>query len=422
MGSTVWHLSGSAAGPRVTGSDTPLELFFDGLKRVVFIEDRRDLAHIEPGDLAVALGGTAGRTVGALKRSAAKLQKAGAVGLIAHERILDAAPTNRSMEPGGPFPVILIDSDVEWPDVLQPLMRIESALRDSDGNPEVRRAELIREILDNEGRVHIDGATALEIGLDLATPTRIIYVASTSVLPPRTRARLVEAIGFELLEHDPLGTLVVDDEMVLAVEGAEALMPFTDRLPLGLLGRARAIPSIGGVMVGAGTPLAGTEGMFRSLREARWAAHVGYRLKGPNHIMSFEHLGAYAWLEPIAFDRKDGAIAAIEKIIERDRRQGTRLLATLQMYLDSRRLKEASDRLFVHRNTLRYRLEAIRKLTGHDVQDPEGRLVLELQLRLAMVRGLVDGSDSPEPFIDLTDEPDGGGLAEVIPLDLVDEP
>jgi len=420
MGSTVRYLSGSAAGPRVTGSDTPLELLFDGLKRVVFIEDRRDLVHIGPGDLAVALGGAAGRTVGALKRSAVKLQKLGAVGLIAHERILDAAPTSLSLEPGGSFSIILIDSDVEWPDVLQPLMRIESALRDSEGNPEVRRAELVREILDNEGRVHIDRAIALEIGLDLDAPMRIIYLASTSVLPPRTRARLVEAIGFELLEHDPLGTVIVDDEMILAAEGSEALMPFTERLPLGLLGRARAIPSIGDMMVGVGAPLAGTEGMFRSLREARWAAHVGYRLNGPNQVTSFDRLGAYAWLEPIAFDRKQGAIAAIEKIIDYDRRQGTRLLATLQIYLDSRRLKEASDRLFVHRNTLRYRLDAIRKLTGHDVQGPEGRLVLELQLRLAVVRGRVVGSEDPDNLIDLTDA-DPVSLAEAIPLELVDE-
>jgi hypothetical protein len=34
-------------------------------------------------------------------------------------------------------------------------------------------------------------------------------------------------------------------------------------------------------------------------------------------------------------------------------------------------------------------LDSIRKLTGLDVQDAEARLVLEVQLRLAKVRGLV---------------------------------
>jgi sugar diacid utilization regulator len=406
--------------PRIGDSDMALELFFDGLNRIVFIEDRKDLAHIESGDLAVALGGAAGRTVGSLKRTAAKLQKLGAVGLMAHERILDAAPTNRSSEPGGPFPVILIDRAIEWPEVLQPLMRIDAALRDRSGNPELRRAELVREILDNEGRIHVDKAAALDIGLDLARPLRIIYIRTIVELAPLSRARFEEAVGFELLDHDPLGTIVSDRDAILAVEGSAALMPFTDRLPVNLLARARAIPKVTEVMVGAGTALDGTEGMFRSLREARWAAQVGYRLRGPNHVMSFHDLGAYAWLEPIAFDRKDRAIAAIETIMERDRRQNTRLLATLQTYLDSRRLKEASDRLFVHRNTLRYRLEAIRKLTGHDVQDPEGRLVLELQLRLAMAQGLIARSEeSGDELIDLT-EPGSG--AEVISLELVDEP
>lgn len=389
MGSTVWSLTISGGRPRVGDSDVPLERFFDGLQRIVFIEDRKDLEQILPGDLGVALGGAAGRTVGALKRSAAKLAKRGAAGLLVHERVLDASVGSKTARSDGLFPLVLIGRDVEWPDVLQPLMQIDTTLRGQFGNVELRRADLIREILENEGKVYVNPRTAQEVGLDLTLPRRVIYISPINKMSDAMSARLEEAVGFHLLDHDGRGTVIVDGNVVVAIETFTQPSTTHDRLASGLLFRARAVPSMRDLSVGTGRYQEGAEGLFRSLREARWAAQVGLRLHGANHVMAFEDLGSYAWLEPIAFDRREAAIAAIETIVERDARQGTRLLETLQVYLETRRLKEASDRLFIHRNTLRYRLDAISKLTGLDVQDPDGRLILELQLRLAVARGLI---------------------------------
>ena len=411
MGSTLLSLTVFGGRARVGDSDTPLELFFDGLKRIVFLEDRSDLDHIESGDLAVALGGAAGRTVGALRRSAAKLQKRGAVALMAHERVLDAVPTSRSMLPDGPFPLILIERDVDWPQVLQPLMRIDTELRDKTGNPELRRAELLREILDNEGRVQVDTAAALDVGLDLTQPIRAIYVASVGNLSVAERGRLEEGVGFELLDQDPNGTVISFGDSVAAFETTVTVGNTAGRLPDILLRRARSATSE--VAVGVGSALRGVEGIYHSLREARWAARVGYRLQGPNVVMEFGDTGAYSWLEPIAFERSGRAYEAIETIIERDSRQGTRLLETLEVYLETRRLKEASDRLFVHRNTLRYRLDAIKKITGHDVQDPDGRLVLELQLRLAKVSGVLPTTEEPSLRL-VRDEPQTISLDDLV--------
>jgi DNA-binding PucR family transcriptional regulator len=41
----------------------------------------------------------------------------------------------------------------------------------------------------------------------------------------------------------------------------------------------------------------------------------------------------------------------------------------------------AAERLHVHRNTFRYRLRRIEELAGIDLDDPDERLVAELQLR-----------------------------------------
>ena len=408
VGSNLLRLAISGGRPQVGDSDVPLELFFDGLKRVVFAEDQDDTERLGPGDLVVALGGSAGRTTDALREVAGRLAEKGVVGLLVHERALD--PVEITPETStGPFPLVLIDKNVEWGEVLQPLIRIETTLR-GGFDSESRRAELAREILASEGKISIEDDRARDAGLDLSAPMRVFYVAPVDDVPRTAAARLEEAIAFELVDHDPNGTVIQLGSAIVALETAtDPVTVGRDRVGNSLLFGARGSAGTGDVMLGSGRYRSGADGIFRSFREARWAAETGYCLHGPNHVTDFDSLGAFAWLEPIDFDRGSEATHAIQQIITRDREQGTRLLETLQAFLETRRLKEAADRLFIHRNTLRYRLDAIRKLTGLDVQDPSSRLVLELQMRLAMVRRLIGRGALPERgeavIIDLVREP-----------------
>jgi hypothetical protein len=68
---------------------------------------------------------------------------------------------------------------------------------------------------------------------------------------------------------------------------------------------------------------------------------------------------------------------------EIDEAEGSSYLPTLRAYFDSGHdLRRASEALYIHRNTLKYRLGRIRELTGLDLTDPLDRLVTELQLRM----------------------------------------
>lgn len=79
-------------------------------------------------------------------------------------------------------------------------------------------------------------------------------------------------------------------------------------------------------------------------------------------------------------DMLDGPVRALAEI---DRTRRTDYLNTLRAYFDTASdLSEAARVLFVHRNTLRYRLRRIQELCGLDLSDPVERLVAELQLRL----------------------------------------
>jgi DNA-binding PucR family transcriptional regulator len=56
---------------------------------------------------------------------------------------------------------------------------------------------------------------------------------------------------------------------------------------------------------------------------------------------------------------------------------------TLRAHLDcSGNVAEAARRLGVHANTLRYRIRRAVELSGLDLDDPDERLVTELQLRM----------------------------------------
>lgn len=77
----------------------------------------------------------------------------------------------------------------------------------------------------------------------------------------------------------------------------------------------------------------------------------------------------------------------VEPLQDYDRERGSDLVRTLAVYFDAaENASETADRLFLHRNSLLYRLERIQNLTGLDLKDTEVRLALQLGL-LTLRRG-----------------------------------
>jgi hypothetical protein len=71
---------------------------------------------------------------------------------------------------------------------------------------------------------------------------------------------------------------------------------------------------------------------------------------------------------------------------EYDGDRGTDFLGSLLSYFEAGGdFTEAAKRLYVHRNTLRYRLQRVEALSGVRLGDPLERFALELQVRLHFV-------------------------------------
>lgn len=69
-------------------------------------------------------------------------------------------------------------------------------------------------------------------------------------------------------------------------------------------------------------------------------------------------------------------------LLDYDARRNSVLIETLSGYLECGGSLEATSKLLtVHRSTLKYRLQRIREISGHDLSEPDTRFNLQLASR-----------------------------------------
>ncbi|HEX4731741.1 MAG TPA: helix-turn-helix domain-containing protein [Solirubrobacterales bacterium] len=131
--------------------------------------------------------------------------------------------------------------------------------------------------------------------------------------------------------------------------------------------------------------------LYRAGSEARLAVNVGEAEGRP--LLAFEDTGAYRLLLPAMSD--DPAelerfyAETIQPLADYDEQYETELVATVEAYLDNDgNVAATAKQLFTHRHTVRYRLERVRELCGHDVSATEGREKLGLGLKAMRVLGI----------------------------------
>jgi DNA-binding PucR family transcriptional regulator len=151
----------------------------------------------------------------------------------------------------------------------------------------------------------------------------------------------------------------------------------------------RELGERGNAAIGISELHEGPANASRAYREAVDAATIGRALLGQGGAIAYSQVGAYRYLVHIAAEDAphDRMRAAVDKLIDYDRRRRTALLDTLERYLAERRsVIESARALFIHPNTLRQRLGRIEELTGLRL-DEDDLLSLELAIKLARLHG-----------------------------------
>jgi PucR family transcriptional regulator, purine catabolism regulatory protein len=131
--------------------------------------------------------------------------------------------------------------------------------------------------------------------------------------------------------------------------------------------------------------------LYRAGKEALLAANVA-EAEGIE-LLAFEDTGAYRLLLP-AMSEDPGELErfyeeTVAPLSAYDEQYETELVTTIEAYLDNDgNVTPTAEQLFTHRHTIRYRLERVKELSGHDITSTEGREKLGLGLKAMRVLGI----------------------------------
>lgn len=133
-------------------------------------------------------------------------------------------------------------------------------------------------------------------------------------------------------------------------------------------------------VIGIGTIVDGIKELSSSFKEAQIALEVGKVFDTEKTIVSYENLGIARLIYQLPTTLcetflkevfKKGSIESLDQ----------ETLFTIQKFFENNlNVSETSRKLFVHRNTLVYRLEKIKKLTGLDLREFEHAIVFKIAL------------------------------------------
>jgi DNA-binding PucR family transcriptional regulator len=304
-------------------------------------------------------------------------------------------------EPGPAFLTMvltLIASEVE---------RVRAPERQSEAAQAAFLRALVERSVTDRGDIL---ARASELGLELRDGGAVIVVRAHhfATIEADWRGRVL-AVCERATRPTAPGALaaVLDDPAAAAGSGAGIVLLLVPADGADGVRRTAAIVArelqagLGGFTIAVGHSRVASDAadLHRAAQEALLAANVAEAAPaeaedGPAAVLAFEDTGAYRLLLG-AMSEDPGELRrfyeeTIAPIVAYDEQYETDLLLTLSTYLDcDGNVANTAGKLFTHRHTIRYRLERVRELTGHDVGSTDGRERLGLGLKAMRVLGIV---------------------------------
>ncbi|MGM0688523.1 MAG: GAF domain-containing protein [Bacillota bacterium] len=244
------------------------------------------------------------------------------------------------------------------------------------------------------------------IGCDLSDPYQVIYIdiddysrhlskqKGNEGFRSQLKRRVFDIVRNFMEEKIPSSiTGIKSDAIVVIAPYSEhkSLPGLTEAAPLIKERVKEMVPEIT-VSVGIGKVSENIDDIKNSYQEARRAIFIARKFGRKDQVTSYEALGAYKLL----FSIKDDANLKLfvnqnlGPILEYDREKNNDvLITTIRQYIFSNyNNQKTADNLFIHLNTLKYRLQKIQDIAGIDLNDPETRLNLQLALKVLEIKNL----------------------------------
>ncbi|WP_344511642.1 PucR family transcriptional regulator [Dactylosporangium maewongense] len=234
------------------------------------------------------------------------------------------------------------------------------------------RRELIGHLVEDIVRTTIAPAEAerrlLAFGVDVSHPYTVVLATSPDVAGLRALPGSVYPLAETGVE--PVATAHLDDHLVVLVGRSPSAADVAAKT-------LAYVAQLGdGARVGVGGAYSGVHGLRWSFYEAREALSRGPGVNGreplslPGLLLASDDL-------PLA----DLGREVLAPLLDFDTASGAALVETLRVYLEEDgSVAKVAARLYVHRNTVRYRLEQIERLTGRRLTSTADRVQLWLAL------------------------------------------
>ena len=149
------------------------------------------------------------------------------------------------------------------------------------------------------------------------------------------------------------------------------------------------------VTVGVGNFKEDIINLHESYSQAKRTINVASKLNKEDQIYFFEDLGVYKLLYKIDQEEKNSFLEnSIIPLLKYDRAHNTELLKTLKAFFEENgNLTNVAKKIYIHYNTVHYRLKRIEKITGLSLDNPDDKLNLEIALKMLNFTDILGGEN-----------------------------
>lgn len=138
------------------------------------------------------------------------------------------------------------------------------------------------------------------------------------------------------------------------------------------------------ISIGIGRNYKNTHELWKGYREANRAVEC-QKITYEKKITHYDDLGIYRILsyEELQPELEQFYKEILEPLVNYDNEKGTELIGTLKKYFEcAGNLKKISEELYTHYNTVIYRIQRIKEITGIDFEDYNDRLNFQISLKI----------------------------------------
>ncbi len=133
-------------------------------------------------------------------------------------------------------------------------------------------------------------------------------------------------------------------------------------------------------VIGIGTTVNNLKNLAKSFKEAQTALEVGKVFDNEKTIISYDNLGIARLIYQLPTTLCETFLREVFKRGSIDNLDQETLFTIQRFFENNLNVSETSRKLFVHRNTLVYRLEKIKKITGLDLREFDHAIIFKIAL------------------------------------------